>query len=42
MVGFRNIAVHDYQSVQLPVVVDIIKFHLSDLLEFSKILIQDK
>jgi uncharacterized protein YutE (UPF0331/DUF86 family) len=40
MVGFRNIAVHDYQSIQLPILLDIIKTHLNDLLEFSKTLVQ--
>jgi uncharacterized protein YutE (UPF0331/DUF86 family) len=40
MVGFRNIAVHDYQSIQLPILLDVIKMHLNDLLEFSKTLVQ--
>jgi uncharacterized protein YutE (UPF0331/DUF86 family) len=42
MVGFRNIAIHDYQSIKLPIVLEVIKTHLDDLLKFSKILIQDK
>jgi uncharacterized protein YutE (UPF0331/DUF86 family) len=39
MVGFRNIAVHDYQTLQLPIVVAIIEKHLEDFLRFSKTLI---
>lgn len=40
MVGFRNIAVHDYQSLQLPIIVSIILRHLDDFLVYSKTLIQ--
>ena len=36
MVGFRNIAVHDYQSLQLPITVKIITEHLDDFLRFSQ------
>ncbi|MDO5056295.1 MAG: DUF86 domain-containing protein [Lautropia sp.] len=36
MVGFRNIAVHDYQVVQLPIVLDIIRLHLDEFLQFSR------
>lgn len=35
MVGFRNIAVHEYQALQLPITVAIITKHLGDFLEFS-------
>lgn len=35
MVGFRNIAVHDYQTLQLPITVAIITEHLDDFLAFS-------
>jgi len=42
MVGFRNIAVHDYQALQLAITVAVIERHLDDFLQFSKILlIQD-
>ena len=42
MVGFRNIAVHDYQQLQLPITVSIITRHLDDFLDYSKrILLQD-
>jgi len=39
MVGFRNIAVHDYQSLQLPITVSIIRKHLDDFLTYSKTLL---
>ncbi|MDB6049716.1 MAG: hypothetical protein JWR17_2462 [Pseudomonas sp.] len=35
MVGFRNIAVHEYQTLQLPITVSIITTHLGDFLAFS-------
>lgn len=36
MVGFRNIAVHDYQSLQLPITVNVITLHLGDFLQFTR------
>ncbi len=36
MVGFRNIAVHDYQAVNLDIVRAVIEKHLADLQEFVK------
>ncbi|RUP31978.1 MAG: DUF86 domain-containing protein [Curvibacter sp.] len=42
MVGFRNIAVHDYQALQLPITLNIIEHHLDDFLDFAgRILRQD-
>ena len=42
MVGFRNIAVHNYQALQLPITVAIIETHLDDFLDFSrKIILHD-
>lgn len=42
MVGFRNIAVHDYQALQLPITVRIITSHLDEFLRFSQaILLRD-
>lgn len=40
MMGFRNIAVHDYQTLLLPIVENIIKNHLDDFFGFSKQLLQ--
>lgn len=39
MVGFRNIAVHDYQALQLPIMVAIIKMHLDEFLHYSQVLL---
>ncbi len=36
MVGFRNIAVHDYQALQLPITVSIITMHLDEFLQYSR------
>ena len=42
MVGFRNIAVHDYQALQLPITVAVIKNHLDEFLQYSKaVLLKD-
>lgn len=35
MVGYRNIAVHDYQTLQLPITVAVITQHLDDFLAYS-------
>ena len=40
MVGFRNIAVHDYQTLQLPITVAIIEKHLDEFLDYSKAMLQ--
>mgnify|MGYP006270430009 CR=1 FL=1 len=42
MVGFRNIAVHDYQTLQIPITVNIIEKHLDEFLEFSKLVLLKK
>ena len=36
MVGFRNVAVHDDQTLQLPITVNIITLHLQEFIEFNK------
>jgi uncharacterized protein YutE (UPF0331/DUF86 family) len=42
MVGFRNIAVHDYQALQLPITVSIITSHLDEFLQYSRaVLLRD-
>lgn len=38
MVGLRNIAVHDYQKLNLDIVISVITKHLVDFEEFSKII----
>lgn len=40
MVGFRNIAVHDYRTLQIPIVIAIIQEHLDDFLAFSESVLQ--
>lgn len=40
MVGFRNIAVHDYQALQLPITVSVIRDHLTEFEAFSQTLLQ--
>lgn len=40
MVGFRNIAVHDYRRLQLPITVSIITGHLDEFLLYSEVLLK--
>ncbi len=43
MVGFRNIAVHEYQTLQLPITVNIIQSHLDEFLAYSpQMLLKDQ
>ncbi|MEW5949503.1 MAG: DUF86 domain-containing protein [Thermodesulfobacteriota bacterium] len=35
MVGFRNILVHEYQDVDIKIMVDVIEHHLGDLIVFT-------
>ena len=34
MIGFRNIAIHDYKEIDEEVLRDVIENHLTDLLDF--------
>ena len=36
MIGFRNIAVHDYKDIDIEILQDVIENHLNDLLEFAR------
>lgn len=40
MVGFRNVAVHDYQKLNLDVVRSILTDRLDDFLEFTRLLLK--
>lgn len=40
MVGFRNIAVHEYQTLQLPITIAIITKHLGEFIEYSSALLR--
>lgn len=39
LVSFRNIAVHDYIALQLPIVIKVIEKHLDDFLQYSQTLL---
>lgn len=39
MISFRNIAVHDYQELHIPIVIAVITKHLDDFLAFKKAII---
>ncbi|MBD1381403.1 DUF86 domain-containing protein [Bacillus sp. IB182487] len=40
MVGFRNIAVHDYQEINLLILQNILDKHLTDFKEYTKLILQ--
>ena len=40
MVGFRNVAIHDYQKLNLDIVRRIIVDHLDDFLAFTQLLLR--
>ena len=40
MIGFRNIAVHDYQALILPIIESIIQKHLDDFTRYSQQLLK--
>jgi uncharacterized protein YutE (UPF0331/DUF86 family) len=40
MVGFRNVAVHDYQTLNLEIVRRIVVNHLDDFLAFTQVLLR--
>lgn len=40
MVGFRNIAVHDYQSLELDILQAILEKHIDDFKDFTKVILQ--
>jgi uncharacterized protein YutE (UPF0331/DUF86 family) len=40
MVGFRNIAVHDYQALQLDILEAILDKHIDDFRQFAKIILE--
>ena len=41
MLGFRNIAVHEYQELDLDIIKSIIENHLQDLLDFAREMLQN-
>ncbi|MEX8493697.1 DUF86 domain-containing protein [Sphaerotilus sp.] len=40
MVGFRDVAVHDYQALQLPITVAVITRHLGEFLRYTEALLR--
>ncbi|WP_047373941.1 DUF86 domain-containing protein [Exiguobacterium sp. ZOR0005] len=40
MVGFRNVAVHDYQALQLNILEAILEKHIDDFKAFTKAILQ--
>ncbi|SFB03880.1 MULTISPECIES: DUF86 domain-containing protein [unclassified Bacillus (in: firmicutes)] len=36
MVGFRNIAVHDYQTLNIEILKQIVEYHLTDFTDFTR------
>lgn len=40
MVGFRNIAVHDYQALALDILKAILEKHIDDFKQFTKVVLQ--
>jgi uncharacterized protein YutE (UPF0331/DUF86 family) len=40
MVAFRNIAVHDYQALLLPILVNVITEHLDEFLDFTHVVLK--
>lgn len=42
MVSFRNIAVHEYQELDIQIVQTIVDEHLDDFLTFTKVIIKEE
>lgn len=40
IVGFRNVAVHDYQALQLNILEAILEKHIDDFKAFTKVILQ--
>ena len=39
MIGFRNIAVHDYKKIDEEILKDVIENHLNELLDFARVIL---
>ena len=42
MIGFRNIAIHAYKELDHDILIDVIENHLSDLVEFARLILNLK
>lgn len=40
MVGFRNLAIHEYQNIDISIIKNIIEKHLNDIIIFKEIMIK--
>ncbi|MBN4050700.1 MAG: hypothetical protein COA82_11305 [Alkaliphilus sp.] len=40
MVGLRNIAIHNYQAVNIEIIAKIIEVHLQDMVEFKRLILR--
>jgi len=40
MVGFRNVLVHQYQDLDIQLMVDVVEHHLPDLIDFTNFIIK--
>ncbi len=41
MVAFRNIVIHDYQRLNMDIVVSILEHNLEDITQFKKVILQE-
>jgi len=41
MVGFRNILVHEYQRMDIGLMIQVIELHLDDLVTFSTCIVKE-
>jgi uncharacterized protein YutE (UPF0331/DUF86 family) len=41
MIGFRNILVHEYQKLDIQLMVEVIEHHLDDLLDFTNLIVAE-
>lgn len=41
MVGFRNVLVHEYQKLDIKLMVDVIENHLGELIDFTNFLLKE-
>ena len=41
MVGFRNILVHQYQDLDIQLMVDVIENHLDDLIDYTNFIVEE-
>ncbi len=40
MVGFRNVLIHEYQQLDITLMIDVIENHLDDLIDYTNIIVK--